>query len=85
MMLTVSPEVLELPAPTRSAHARPESNIFDHIHKSTHRRVGEAPLWEVVPTRPTMNRSTTAAAAAAVSPKKRGWRFAKKSTAVPAH
>ena len=83
-ILTVSPEVLELPAHAQSGRTRPESNIFDHIHKSTHRKVGEAPLWDVAPTRPTVKGSTTAAAAAPVSPKKKGWGF-KKSTAVAAH
>lgn len=83
--LTGSPEVLELPARTQSARVRPESNIFDHIHKSTHRRVGEAPLWDVAPSRPRINGSTTPAAVAPVSPKKRGWGFSKKNTAVAAH
>ncbi|SLM39774.1 hypothetical protein LPUS_10387 [Lasallia pustulata] len=80
-----SSQVLELPARTQSARVRPESNIFDHIHKSTHRRVGEAPLWDVAPSRPRINGSTTPAAVAPVSPKKRGWGFSKKNTAVAAH
>ncbi|KAI9871084.1 MAG: hypothetical protein M1830_003327 [Pleopsidium flavum] len=76
-----SSQVLELPS-RQHAVRHPENNIFEHIHKSTTRKVGEAPLYDVAPPRPKNDAPVTIIP---IQPKRKAWAFGKKSNAIAAH
>lgn len=58
-----------------------EINMFDHLHKSTKRKVGEAPTWAQPP--PTLAKKEPAIVITPMEVKKRSWGF-KRSNRAPA-
>lgn len=77
--------MLELPA-RQQAVRHPDHNIFENIHKNTTRKVGEAPLYDVAPSR--VKNDTVVNASVPIPPvqmKRKAWAFGKKSTAIAAH
>ncbi|KAI9696438.1 MAG: hypothetical protein M1836_005716 [Candelina mexicana] len=77
-----SSQILEIrhnPRPTYRPQ-QVEGSIFDNLHKSTTRRVGEAPLYDSPPPRPQAAVATPMKTQAV--PPKRRFGFGKKSTAI---
>ncbi|KAI9792509.1 MAG: hypothetical protein M1835_007794 [Candelina submexicana] len=75
-------EILEIrhnPRPTYRPQ-QVEGSIFDNLHKSTTRRVGEAPLYDSPPPRP--QAAVAAPMKTQAVPPKRRFGFGKKSTAI---
>ena len=75
-------ELVEMPY---GGNRNSEINIFDSMHKSTKRKVGEAPLWAQPP--PTLVKKEAAATIPPVEVKKRSWGFRRnnRSSAIAAH
>jgi len=86
---STSSQELELPV-KRKAKPMPPPNIFTHIHTSTHRKVGEAPLYDVAPIRPLADgtigdvNGVRTIPTGPVYQKKRNWGL-KKSSAIAAY
>lgn len=71
-MLTLHLEIIELPF---TGNRAPEASVFDSPHRSTTRKLGEAPLlFEPLPTH---SEKELATVAPSVEMKKRAWGFGK--------
>lgn len=77
-MLTFLVEFVEMPY----SGIRADSNIFDSLHKSDGRKVGEAPIFSQPP--PTQVKEELGTVVPPVAVKKRGWGFGKHKAALPA-
>jgi len=66
--------------PTSNQYSEP--NVFSNLHKSTTRKVGEAPLYDAPPPRPKVEATSTTAPVPATQKKR--WRFSRQSQAVAA-
>ncbi|KAI4215340.1 MAG: hypothetical protein LQ351_002240 [Letrouitia transgressa] len=82
-----SSQLIELPASNQRHSTQYGQHLtpVEHMHKNTTRKLGEAPLWDAPPPRPTPVKTPSAAATStSVNSKKRSWSFAKRNSQMPA-
>ncbi|KAL9042490.1 MAG: hypothetical protein Q9214_003766 [Letrouitia sp. 1 TL-2023] len=80
-------ELIELPASNQRHSTQYGQHLspVEHMHKNATRKLGEAPLWDAPPPRPTPAKAPTAAATSTpVNSKKRSWSFTKRNSQMPA-